>query len=311
MSIRSLLLLTIWFGPAAHGELLAPGKLSVHQGFGARSASSLWAGATSRDIGSTQSPSVQSTGTQAATPTGPSSGNVLSLVSTTSASIGLPRGFQIDASLEYMYSSLAGGSEGGRVDGDFERGLSEIGVRLNKSVYDSTSKKDLGLGFSFLAYSGVRTPGNAPPSGDKFLALNDGTTKFDFGAQASLTYGKVGLSTDFTLIVRANRDLANQFNWKTKLPLTFLKGVTFGPALQYFNTLEGIDIDSAEFAALAKKQGGAPPYSSVKQEYLAVEWLVAVPVGKQVTLDGFVSRRVTGRNTDVGTGVGLGVGLGF
>ena len=302
-------IIILFFSPFVKAEVLPSGALRFHQSVGIVSYGSLFAGDEVVVIGSSApTPSTQSGGTLATdSSSSSSSGGVSAVVLNTSASLGLFAGFQLDANAAYRYSSISG-SQGNRQDGEFEAGISEIGIRVMKNVIEPKWGESMPFGMN--VYLGLRAPGNAPAPADDFLALNDGSLKYDLGLKNSLFFEGFGLESDLAFTLRSNNEQAPQFRFSLSVPVTAVKGVTFGPFATFFTTFGGIDIGDSEFTSLAQSQG-APPFSRVKEDYFSAGAFVAVPVSEMVAIDGSFQKKLMGRNTDNSVAFNLGVGLNF
>lgn len=296
------------FSPLS-AEVLPEGRFRVHQTFGLVAYSSFWAGDTAQFIGGSQGPSGAGL---FATPNGSggfeeASGGVTTLLSKTTAAVGIPWGLQLSAQVIYMHASLAG-NVANRQDGDVESGVAEIGFHLTKALV--TPDEAAGDRFSLTALVGVRTPGNAPATGNDFLALNDGSTKYDVGLTAGLRFGDVAIQSENVFTARADTYLFPQLRSTLSVPLSFLRGLHFGPFATYFTTFGGMDIGDAAFERIAQ-QTGAPPFAEVREEFISLGGFLAIPLSEALVIDASLQKKIYGRNTDTSLGAGLGLGYNF
>ena len=91
-------------------------------------------------------------------------------------SAGLGNKWQIDVKAAYMETEMVKGSAGGAVEGDKEKGLSEVSVMAQKAWKSKSKLKQV-------SRFGLGAPGysNSFESEEMFLATNEGTSKVYLG----------------------------------------------------------------------------------------------------------------------------------
>ena len=174
------------------------------------------------------------------------------------ASYGTPLwGIQADLRLDYTMSKMrhathpteANGAENAEVNG-----LSNIEVKLSKKVLSWQRG-------SLVGYLGYRNPVDSDPKSPSFLAINDFSTHYNFGAKVSQhLYKKLSSYTDFSYTVRTRADKlkteklpANQHTLKLDFLYAHDDKLSLGTGLVWRHTYKGPDISTPAFArALGK-----------------------------------------------------------
>lgn len=198
-------------------------------------------------------------------------------------SFGLGYKSQIDLGL--TYSDVDVGTQG-------KGGISEVSARyLYQALSSSTFNLDIGAGF--------RAPGDNR-TGDSFLALSDGLTKYDFflGASYNISFVKLGINSRYT--DRSHAVAGSQTLNEFALIVIPTDSIQIGGFYQIFNTSKGRNISDADF-------GGK--FSEVKEEYHALGLSLAYRVNQMFIVDARYGKKLSSniRNTDANSTLGVGL----
>ena len=218
-----------------------------------------------------------------------------------SSGISLLMGFknlQIDTRITYADFSMLSGKMGDAKAGDTNSGLQEVGFKMSQSMFDSDS-------YALDAFFGVRAPGSNK-SADTFLALNNGNTNYEFGFVNEFKMDNSVFSNTLKYNSRPDPVQGDQFYFDLGYRMQ-LKRASFGLLISQLKTNGGVDIGSPEFDKLMTAKGGKPPFSSVKEEYQAIGLTGDFWLTRSTSLDWILSKKIGGRNTDVGSSFGLGI----
>lgn len=198
-------------------------------------------------------------------------------------SFGLGYRSQIDLGL--AYSDVDVGTQG-------QGGISEVSARYLYQVYSSSA-------FNFDIGAGFRAPGDNR-TGDSFLALSDGLTKYDFflGASYNISLVKLGLNSRYT--DRSHAVAGSQALNEFALIVIPTNSIQIGGFYQIFSTSKGRNISDADF-------GGK--FSEVKEEYHALGLSLAYRIDQTFIVDARYGKKLSNniRNTDANSTLGLGL----
>lgn len=198
------------------------------------------------------------------------------------ASFGIGSSSQIDLGIVYSDVDLGNGSD--------RTGVSEVLLKYTYNVFSNEF-------FDFDVGVGSRSAGDNR-SGDNFIALNDGQTKYDFYLGGAYRFQRFSFNVNSRLTSRPNSGSKSQQLYEFSiayLPLDKLQIATF---YQIFNTSEGgLDIGATNF-------GGK--FSQVAEEYTSIGGIVGYQIASQHIVDARYGVKIDGRNTDANKTLTLG-----
>lgn len=218
-----------------------------------------------------------------------------------SSGVSLIMGFknlQVDTRITYADFSMLSGKMGDAKAGDTNSGLQDVAFKLSQSIFESEF-------YDLDGFFGVRAPGSNK-SADTFLALNNGNTNYEFGLVNEFKMDNSIFSNTLKYNYRPDPVQGDQIYLDLGYRLQF-KRTSFGLLLSQLKTNGGVDIGSDQFDNLMTARGGKPPFSSVKEEYQAVGLTGDFWLTRSTSLDWVLSKKISGRNTDVGSSFGLGI----
>lgn len=208
------------------------------------------------------------------------------------------KNLQVDTRITYADFSMHSGKMGDAKAGDKNSGLQEVAFKLSQSIFDSEF-------YALDGFFGVRAPGSNKTA-DTFLALNNGNTNYEFGLVNEFKMDSSIFSITLKYNYRPDPVQGDQFYLDFGYRLQF-KRTSFGLLFSQLKTNGGVDIGSIQFDNLMTVRGGKPPFSSVKEEYQAVGLTGDFWLTRSTSLDWILSKKIVGRNTDVGSSFGLGI----
>ncbi|MBK9039941.1 MAG: hypothetical protein IPL83_12390 [Bdellovibrionales bacterium] len=198
---------------------------------------------------------------------------------------GLGDGAQFDFKLVYTNLKMEEGSDPMSMvpTGSQRGGISEIGMRYNKSLWSNSNSELVGaLGF--------REPGDGR-DGNNFLAISDGQRKVDYSLNYYYITGPIELRLGHQLTTR--QDASHKPFSITDLSASFFSDRE-SYALTYSSkvTTDGPDVM-------------AGPFDTLKEDYTALALSMSRTYGAN-SAQIFVSQKITGRNTGATQALGLG-----
>ena len=218
-----------------------------------------------------------------------------------SSGISLLMGFknlQVDTRITYAEFSMLSGKMADAKGGDVNAGLQEVAFKLSQTLFESDF-------YGLDGFFAVRAPGSNK-SPDTFLALNNGNTNYEFGFINEFKMDSSVFSNTIKYNDRPDPIQGDQFYFDLGYRLQFKKS-SFGFLFSQLKTNGGVDIGSAQFESLMTAKGGKPPFSSVKEEYQAIGITGDFWLTRSTALDWILSKKISGRNTDIGSSFGFGI----
>lgn len=156
---------------------------------------------------------------------------------------GFGSGLQLDLRLGYATSEMSGGNFGLAADGDKEKDLNEVSLKLTYNLITNS-------GHSTNIFFKYQHPGaNTEPTGTKFIALNDFTTQYIFGFEEEVYFNRLVLKFDVNYALRSSLDAAgqdglpgNQLNASLTSNYSFTNRIIAGAGFVYRSTEDGLTL---------------------------------------------------------------------
>lgn len=173
---------------------------------------------------------------------------------------------------------------------DGRRGISNLGVAYLNKFYKGMIDVSVGVG--------VRTPGDNR-SGNTFIAISDGFTKYDAYLNFNKNFGKLRIFLDnrYTVRPEAINQMLNSFGITSPV----ISKLFIGARFDTFDTFGGSDIGGSGFSV-----NNVPGFARVKESYQSVA-INAAYLFNSLVYDIYVSQKISGENTDMSEAVGFGV----
>lgn len=171
------------------------------------------------------------------------------------------------------------------------RGIGSIGAAYMNHFYSGV--------VDITAGAGIRAAGDNK-SGDNFLGLSDGLTKYDGHLNFSKKFGRISVS--FTNMYTFRPEASNQLlNTLGVSGSVIAKKFYLGGSLSMFDTFGGPDIAGPGF-----DNTNGNGFSRVKEKYTSA-YLSATYIRHDMAYDIGISQKLSGENTDIGRSIGFGV----
>ncbi len=210
---------------------------------------------------------------------------------------------------EFTSTTMNDFSNTGLEDGDDITGLSAIGFDFGYSLWRK-GRSSIDLTF------GVTAPGDGSLDESRFISVNDGQTRYNFGLDYSifLSSGKLDLSGNYIYRPGAfNTDPAGD-NQSFDIPdilevgaayYHFIKRSFFHVGFTHSTSLGGIDIgpDSAKW----RNNTGRAAFPATREERGEAYIGYGLFYSKEISFDITYTKVLTGRNTDRGQGLNFGL----
>jgi hypothetical protein len=256
-----------------YAGVLQAGEHSFRQEIGQHTATLVWNGGTPSEYGSGNS--------------------IVASGANSIVGVGIGDNLEIDVNFQYGSAKVVGNGPVFSMmmlkDGDHLDALSEVGVKLSKQLNISNDgSQDL------VIYTGFRTPGDSYVNSNSFLSTNDGITKFDIGFSWQWMPASIGIALDTRYTYKPG-PLGDVLNVNLSVPYSLGTADSVGLLMNYVNTMSGYDIMEPDFDAAGM------PFSMKKEQFTAYGIFASHAFTRDLSLDGSISTRPTGRNTDNGT----------
>ena len=199
---------------------------------------------------------------------------------------------QIEFGMSYAHHEI---TEGESATENSHDGVQAVQFGMKKSYFaDDVQVLNLGVG--------VRAAGD-DESADRFLAINDGATKYDLVMEYSRAFSGFSLESIVKYTIRPNKDQGDQVMVDLGASFSF-GGVGLTPFLSQLSTLDGPDLGDEEFSQLTSERGSSA-YSTIAESYLVAGLRSQIQVGQGLFLAPFVQAKIQGKNTEKSTSFGL------
>jgi hypothetical protein len=220
-----------------------------------------------------------------------------------SAFYGLGNNFQLGAGIGYGIVHLSDAPILGAAAGDTRSQISNITFEGHYQILKRKSW-DLAAGLRYIH------PGKVGQRHPEFLSFNDFTSYLELELKHHWKLGlwKIDslLKYKDTLTEQGNNHLIIE----EKFQYSFTNNIISGFGLDYLSTEGGLDVAGVEFGQFFIDQGFLPVWEK-NESWLGLSLISSYQFSQVWQIDGYIHRKIIGKNTDIATTIGFGLGRGF